>query len=113
MDCLFCAIAAKKITADIVYEDDKVVAFNDIDPKAPTHILVIPRKHIATINDMETDDKELLGHMAYTAKSIAAEKGFAEDGFRLAMNCNGHGGQTVFHIHLHMLGERQLSWPPG
>lgn len=113
MDCLFCAIVDQTIPADIVYQDDKVVAFRDVNPQAPTHILVIPKQHIPTINDMTEDQSSLLGHMIFIAKSIAAEQGFAEDGFRLAMNCNNDGGQTVYHIHLHLLGGRSLGWPPG
>ena len=113
MDCLFCSIAAHTIPADIVYEDDKVVAFRDITPQAPTHILIIPRKHIATLNAIEEADCALLGHMALTAKTLAAQEGFAEQGYRLVMNCNDDGGQTVFHIHMHLLGGRGMSWPPG
>lgn len=113
MDCLFCSIAKKQIPADIIYEDKQVIAFKDVSPQAPCHILIIPHKHIATINDINGDDKELLGHMILTAKTIATDLGFSEQGFRLVMNCNEHGGQTVFHIHLHLLGERQLNWPPG
>ena len=113
MDCLFCKIADKTIPADIVYEDDRVVAFRDVAPQAPTHILVIPRQHISTLNDLNENNKELIGHILYVAKTIAAAEGLAEDGYRVAMNCNSHGGQTVFHIHLHLLGGRQMQWPPG
>ncbi len=113
MDCLFCKIADKSIPSDIVYEDDKVVAFRDVNPQAPTHILIIPRQHIATLNDVSVDDNQLVGHIINTAKTIAANEGLANDGYRVAMNCNRHGGQTVFHIHLHLLGGRQLQWPPG
>lgn len=113
MTCLFCSISKKEIPADIVYEDDQVIAFRDITPQAPTHILVIPHKHITTLNDMTVNDRELLGHMSFTAKTLADEFGFAGDGFRTVMNCNGDGGQTVFHIHLHLLGQRALAWPPG
>jgi histidine triad (HIT) family protein len=113
MDCLFCKIADKTIPADIVYEDDRVVAFRDVAPQAPTHILVIPRQHISTLNDLNESNKELTGHILYVAKTIAATEGLAEDGYRVAMNCNNHGGQTVFHIHLHLLGGRQMQWPPG
>lgn len=113
MDCLFCSIIDKKIPADILYEDDKVVAFRDISPQAPTHFLVIPRRHIATLNDLQGDDCELVGHIVHTAKTIAAEQGLAEDGYRVTMNCNEQGGQTVYHIHMHVLGGRQLQWPPG
>ncbi len=113
MDCLFCSIIDQSISADIVYEDDKVIAFRDITPQAPTHILVIPRKHIPTINDLDEDNCSIIGHMTLTAKALAAKEGLAEDGYRLAMNCNGDGGQTVFHIHMHLLGGRSMQWPPG
>jgi histidine triad (HIT) family protein len=113
MDCLFCSIVNKDIPADIVYEDDLVTVFRDIQAQAPHHLLTIPKKHISTINDIGDDDKELLGHMITTAKNVAAQEGFAEDGYRLAMNCNEQGGQTVYHIHLHMLGGRRMTWPPG
>lgn len=112
-DCLFCKIINKTIPATIVHDDAQVVAFRDISPKAPTHILVIPKKHIATINDIDADDKPLIGHMMLVAKQLAAAEGLAEDGYRLVMNCNDDGGQTVFHIHLHLLGGRQMTWPPG
>jgi len=113
MDCLFCKIADKTIPADIVFEDDKVIAFRDVAPQAPTHILVIPRQHIPTLNDLNQQTNELLGHILHSAKTIAAAEGLSEDGYRVAMNCNQHGGQTVFHIHLHLLGGRQMQWPPG
>ena len=113
MDCLFCGIVNKDIPAEIVYEDDKVISFRDIQAQAPQHILTIPKKHISTINDIGDEDKELLGHMISTAKTIAKEQGIAEDGYRLVMNCNEQGGQTVYHIHLHMLGGRRMTWPPG
>lgn len=113
MDCLFCKIIDKSIPADVVFEDEQVIAFRDIDPQAPSHILVIPRKHISTVNDIEPSDHALIGHMVSTAKTLAAEHGHADDGYRLVMNCNEHGGQTVFHIHLHVLAGRPLTWPPG
>jgi histidine triad (HIT) family protein len=113
MDCLFCKIIDKTIPADIVYEDDRVIAFRDVAPQAPTHILIIPRQHIATLNDLDASNTELVGHILHTAKTIAAEQGLADDGYRVAMNCNQHGGQTVYHIHLHLLGGRQMQWPPG
>ena len=113
MDCLFCSIVDRSIPADIVYEDDRVIAFRDVNPQAPCHILVIPRKHIATLNDLTADDNSLVGHMLHTAKTLAAAEGFAEQGYRLTMNCNNDGGQTVYHIHLHLLGGRQMDWPPG
>lgn len=110
-DCLFCKIINKKIPADIIYEDNKVLVFNDIDKKAPEHFLVIPKKHVATLNDI--DDANLLGYMQLTAIKIAKDLGLAADGYRLVMNCNADAGQSVFHIHLHCLGGRSLSWPPG
>ncbi|MCH7742151.1 MAG: histidine triad nucleotide-binding protein [Proteobacteria bacterium] len=108
-DCLFCKIISKDIPADIVYEDDKVLAFRDINPQAPIHILIIPHKHISTINDATTDDQELLGYMILTAARIAKDNGVAESGYRLVVNCNAQGGQTVFHVHLHILAGRQLT----
>ncbi|MBQ60984.1 MAG: histidine triad nucleotide-binding protein [Gammaproteobacteria bacterium] len=108
-DCLFCKIINKEIPANIVYEDDKVLAFRDISPQAPIHSLIIPHKHINTINDASTDDQSLLGHMILVAEKIAKENGVEESGYRLVMNCNEHGGQTVFHIHLHILSGRQLT----
>lgn len=113
MTCLFCTIAAGNLNTHFVYEDEKVVAFHDIAPQAPHHILIIPRKHIATINDFAEDDTLLLGHMMQTAKKIAKNLGLSEDGFRIVMNCNKHGGQAVYHIHFHLLGGRQMGWPPG
>lgn len=112
-DCLFCKIINGDIPGDIVYENDKVLAFNDIAPQAPTHILIIPKKHIATINDLEPEDATTVGELYLAAKAIAADKGFAEAGYRVVMNCNEGAGQTVFHIHLHLLAERKLTWPPG
>lgn len=112
-DCLFCKIAGGEIPADIVYESDDVVAFRDINPQAPTHVLIIPRRHIATINDIQSGDEDAVGRLFLAAKQIAADEGFAEPGYRVAMNCNEAAGQTVFHLHLHLLGGRQLGWPPG
>lgn len=112
MTCLFCQFATKAIPTNLVYEDEHVLAFHDIKPQAPTHIILIPKKHVATINDAETTEKELLGHLVLTAKKIAANLKL-EKGYRLVMNCNENGGQTVFHIHLHLLGGRQMTWPPG
>ena len=113
MDCLFCKIIAGDIPAQIVYEDDHVIAFNDINPQAPVHKIIIPRKHIATLNDVEQSDCQTIGHMVQSAAKIAKELEIAQNGYRLVMNCNAHGGQTVFHIHLHLIGDRQLHWPPG
>lgn len=111
--CLFCKILAGDIPADIVYESDDALAFRDINPQAPVHVLVIPRKHIETINDLNESDRELVGSLYLAAKEIAAAEGVAEDGYRAVMNCNAGAGQTVFHVHLHVLGGRQLTWPPG
>ena len=113
MDCLFCKIINGDIPADIVYQNDDVLGFKDVNPQAPTHILFIPKKHIATVNDLETNDAALIGKLYLAAKKIATDAGFADDGYRLVMNCNEGAGQTVFHIHLHMLAGRSLSWPPG
>jgi histidine triad (HIT) family protein len=112
-DCIFCKIAAGEIPADLVYEDDWVVGFRDLNPQAPTHVLVIPRRHIARLNDLNEDDAELVGRMYLAAGQIAAREGIAEPGYRTVMNCNEAGGQTVFHIHLHLLGGRAMHWPPG
>lgn len=112
MDCIFCKIAQGEM-GELIYEDKQVVAFNDIDPKAPHHILIIPREHIATINDTTASHNELLGHMVQVAKNLAQEQGIAEAGYRLVLNCNKGGGQAVYHIHLHLLGGRQMAWPPG
>jgi len=112
-DCLFCKILAGEIPAELVYESDTAVAFRDINPQAPTHVLVIPRKHISTINDIEKDDQEIVGSLYIAAKEIAAQEGMAENGYRAVMNCNEGAGQSVFHIHLHVLGGRLFGWPPG
>ena len=112
-DCIFCKIAAGDIPSDKVYEDDTVVAFRDINPQAPTHILVIPREHIATINDLQPQDEAIVGRMYGAVREIAAREGVAEAGFRTVFNCNEAGGQVVFHIHLHLLGGRMMHWPPG
>lgn len=113
MDCLFCKITNGEVPANIIYSDENVTAFEDIHPQAPHHIIIIPRKHIATLNDLQTEDNPLLGHMIKTAAQIAGKLNLAEKGYRIAMNCNEAGGQTVFHIHLHLLGGRQMTWPPG
>jgi len=111
--CLFCKIIEGEIPAEIVYESETAVAFRDINAKAPTHVLVIPRKHISTINDIELDDETIVGSLYTAAREVAAQEGIAEDGYRAVMNCNEGAGQSVFHIHLHILGGRQLGWPPG
>jgi histidine triad (HIT) family protein len=112
-DCLFCKIRDGEIAGDMVYEDDEVLAFRDVNPQAPTHVLVIPRKHIATTNDLDDTDAAIVGKMMLAAKKIAADEGFAAEGYRLVLNCNEGAGQTVFHIHMHLLGGRRLTWPPG
>jgi histidine triad (HIT) family protein len=112
-DTIFGKIARGEIPADIVYEDDQVVAFRDLHPQAPTHVLVIPRKPIPTLNDAADTDAELIGRLFLAAAKIAAQLGLAEDGYRTVVNCNEHGGQTVFHLHVHLLGGRPLQWPPG
>ena len=108
-DCLFCKIASGELETDKVFEDDLVVAINDINPQAPIHNLILPKQHVSTINDASTDNQMLLGHMILTAKNLAREHGVDEPGYRLIMNCNREGGQTVFHIHLHLLAGRQLT----
>ena len=111
--CLFCKIVAGDIKAKVVYQDDSVLAFHDIDPKAPLHVLVIPKRHIATLNDPRPGDAELMGRLILTAQHIAREQGIADAGYRTVINCNRDGGQAVYHIHLHLLGGRQMQWPPG
>jgi len=111
-DTIFTKIINREIPADIIYEDDLCLAFNDIQPQAPVHCLIIPKKPIATINDMSEQDKPLIGHLFWVAKQIAAEKSVAEDGYRTVMNCNQYGGQSVYHIHLHLLAGKPLGWPP-
>jgi histidine triad (HIT) family protein len=112
-DCLFCKIVAGDIPAEIIYESESAIAFRDINAQAPTHVLIIPRQHIATINDLDDGDEATVGRLFKAAKVIAAAEGFADDGYRVVMNCNEAAGQTVFHIHLHLLGGRPLTWPPG
>lgn len=113
MDCLFCKIAQGNISATVVFEDQHIIAFRDIKPQAPTHILVIPKCHISTINDAQDKDVELLGAMILCAKKLAKEEELSEQGYRLVFNVNSGGGQEVYHIHLHLLGGRQMTWPPG
>ena len=113
MDCIFCKIAKKTIPADILFEDEQLIAFNDIRPQAPTHVLIIPKKHIPTLNDTVESDKNLLGIMILKAAEFAKTKGFSETGYRLVFNINSGGGQDVYHIHLHLLSGHQMTWPPG
>ena len=112
-DCLFCKIIAGQIPGAIVYQDDRVVAFKDINPQAPTHVLVVPRRHIATLNDLTPEDDGIVGEITRRAAAIAKEHGHADRGYRTIFNCNADAGQTVFHIHMHVLGGRRLGWPPG
>jgi len=112
-DCLFCRIARKEIPARLAHEDDQVVAFEDISPQAPTHTLIIPKRHIATLNDIGPGDEPLLGHMVQVASRVARARGLSESGFRLVANCMEGAGQSVFHLHLHLLGGRRFTWPPG
>ncbi len=112
-DCLFCKIAAGEIPADVVKEGDDWVAFRDISPQAPTHILIIPKQHIATLNEVGDDQAEALGRLLLAAKEIAMDEGIADDGYRTVLNCNAGAGQSVFHIHAHVLGGRAMGWPPG
>jgi histidine triad (HIT) family protein len=113
MSCLFCRIAQGEIPASMVHQDEDLIAFNDINPQAPTHVLVVPRRHIATLNDLTDADDELVGKMFRRAAAIAGERGHADKGYRTVLNCNREAGQTVFHVHLHVLGGRPFGWPPG
>lgn len=113
MSTIFTKIIQKEIPAKIVYEDDDVLAFEDIQPQAPVHILIIPKKEIPTLNDLQEEDSTLMGKLFLVAQKIAKEQGFADQGYRTVFNCNEDGGQTVDHIHLHLLAGRRLTWPPG
>jgi histidine triad (HIT) family protein len=112
-DCLFCRIAARTIPSKIVYEDDVAVAFEDVNPQAPVHVLVVPRKHVPSLKGADSGDAALLGHLLLTCVNIAREKGIAESGYRIVANTGSEGGQTVFHLHFHVLGGRAMHWPPG
>lgn len=112
-DTLFQKIIDKHIPADIVYEDEQVLAFRDVNPQAPVHILVIPKTPVATVNELREEHDALTGRLIRTARKLAEKEGIAEDGYRLVFNCNPHGGQSVYHLHLHLLGGRQMNWPPG
>ncbi|HRF63598.1 MAG TPA: histidine triad nucleotide-binding protein [Candidatus Competibacter sp.] len=112
-DCIFCKIAAGEIPATKVYDDGEVLAFRDINPEAPVHLLVIPRRHIATLNDLTEADAALIGRLYLAAKQVATELGVAENGYRTVINCNRDAGQIVFHVHMHLLAGRELGWPPG
>ena len=112
-DCLFCKIINREIPASIVYEDERILAFNDINPQAPTHVLVVPKAHIATLNDVSPEDDQIVGELVRRAAAIAKDRGISAAGFRTVFNTNREAGQTVFHIHLHLLGGRTMEWPPG
>ena len=112
-ECLFCKMVSGVIPCDKVHENEYVLAFRDIDPKAPTHILIIPKKHITTLNEINKSDQDLLGELLLTAKKIAKDEGIDTSGYRTVFNCNSDGGQTVFHIHMHLFGGRPMAWPPG
>lgn len=113
MDCIFCKIINKEIPSEVVYEDERILAFKDINPAAPTHILIIPKKHIPTLLDLQPEDSDVIGHIVLTANRLASQYGLEEQGFRLVSNCKENAGQTVFHIHFHLLGGRHFCWPPG
>lgn len=112
-DCLFCKIANKEIETEIVYEDDDVMGFKDVNPQAPVHLLFIPKKHIDTLNDISGEDSELLGNLLNSIKKAASENNISDDGYRVVVNCNKNAGQEVFHLHIHLLGGRSFTWPPG
>ncbi|MGD2138418.1 MAG: histidine triad nucleotide-binding protein [Gammaproteobacteria bacterium] len=112
-DCLFCKMVSGEIKPDVVFEDEEVLAFRDVNPQAPTHVLVIPKRHIATTNDLDADSAGVVGRMYLAAKQVAADDGIAEPGYRMVMNCNPGAGQSVYHLHLHLLGGRPMGWPPG
>ncbi|MDZ7315960.1 MAG: histidine triad nucleotide-binding protein [candidate division KSB1 bacterium] len=113
MSCIFCRIISRQLPADIVFEDEQLLAFRDIAPQAPKHILIIPKRHIESVNDLRPEDAELAGKMVLLARDLANREGFDRRGYRLVMNCNHDGGQSVYHLHLHLLGGRIFRWPPG
>lgn len=112
-ECLFCKIVNREIPASIVYEDERILAFNDVNPQAPTHVLIVPKAHIATLNDLSANDDQIVGELVRRAAAIAKDRGISAAGFRTVFNTNREAGQTVFHIHLHLLGGRTMHWPPG
>jgi len=112
-DCLFCKIVEGEVPASIVHRDEHLIAFKDLNPQAPLHVLIVPRRHIASLNDLGPEDDDLVGEMVRRAAAIARDHGVADRGYRTVFNCNADAGQTVFHIHLHVVGGRGLSWPPG
>jgi len=112
-DCLFCKIIAREVPGSIVYEDERVLAFNDINPQAPTHVRIVPKRHVASLSDLTEDDDEMVGELVRRAAAIAGDRGIAAGGYRTVFNTNRDAGQTIFHIHLHLIGGRRLQWPPG
>jgi histidine triad (HIT) family protein len=112
-DCLFCKVVNREIPGSIVYEDDRVLAFNDINPQAPTHVLIVPKQHIASLTELKPEDDQIVGELVRRAAAIAQARGIAAGGYRVVFNTNRDAGQTVFHIHLHLLGGRAMHWPPG
>lgn len=112
-DCLFCKIAAGEMETEFVYQDEKVVVFKDLNPQAPVHLLIVPKKHISDLNNLQPEDSQLIGHIYQVAKKMAVKHEVADSGYRLVSNCGDDGGQTVYHIHFHFLGGRKLQWPPG
>ena len=112
-DCIFCRIADKTIPSDIVYEDDEILAFKDVNPQSPLHLLFIPKKHISSVNEVSSEDAEVIGRIILKIRDMAKEAGVSESGYRIVMNCNEDAGQEVFHLHVHLLGGRKFTWPPG
>ncbi len=112
-DCLFCKIIEEKIPSEIVYSDDKILAFNDINPQSPLHVIFVPRKHVPTANDLSGDDYLLISHIFEKIKNFAHDKGVADGGYRVVVNCNKKGGQEIYHLHVHFMAGRDLGWPPG
>ena len=112
-DCVFCKIAAGEMDTELLYEDEDIVAFEDINPRAPTHLLIIPRKHIATLDELQGEDYHLVGDIYRVANQLAEEAGISDNGYQIMANCKEDGGQVIYHIHFHLLGGRKLNWPPG
>jgi histidine triad (HIT) family protein len=113
LDCIFCRIANHEISSTIVYEDEQIIAFEDIDPQAPVHVLIVPKKHITTLSDLKENETEFLQQILMTARTVSTIKNIEHSGFRIVLNCNPDGGQTVYHLHAHLLGGRKMNWPPG